>query len=55
MDKIALVSVILFLVLSGIAICSSNPDIQVLCVVLVTLVAIFVIGSILWYSLKRSN
>ena len=53
--KIALVGVILLPSLGGIGIRSSNPWIQGLCAVLATVVGIFVIGGILWYSDKHPD
>ena len=53
--KIALVGVILLPSLGGIGIRSSNPGIQGLCAVLATVVGIFVVGGILWYSDKHPD
>ncbi len=55
MGKIALVGVILLPSLSGIGIRSSSPVIQGLCAVLATIIAMFIVGGILWYSDKHPD
>jgi hypothetical protein len=48
--KIALVGVICLLGLGGIGIRSSNVTVELGCAALVTLVALCIVGGILWYS-----
>jgi hypothetical protein len=48
--KLALVGVISVPSLCGVAIKSSNPTVQGLCAALATIVTLFVVGAILWYS-----
>jgi hypothetical protein len=48
--KLALVGIICQPSLCAIALKTSSPTVQGLCGVLATLVALFVVGAILWYS-----